>query len=85
MMVRCIALDRHCADLCRMTAAFLARSDEHTEAFTRALCAHCADVCDACAAECRQHKMDHCQRCAQACEACAQACRSMGSGVHAQN
>lgn len=72
-MVRCIALDVDCAQICRLAAGFMARSS----GFDRAVCALCAEVCDACAAECDHHTMAHCQACAAACQACAKACREM--------
>ncbi|MFM7001124.1 MAG: four-helix bundle copper-binding protein [Limnohabitans sp.] len=73
-MVRCIELDMGCADLCQLTAASIARGDEHAQA----LCTLCAQVCKACAAQCIQHTMAHCQDCAQACQRCAVACHRMG-------
>ena len=72
-MVRCIALDMECADLCRLAASSIARGDEHA----KLLCALCAQVCEACANECAKHAMEHCQRCAAACKRCALACRTM--------
>ena len=72
-MVRCIALDLHCADVCRLAAASIARSDDHV----KAVCSLCAQVCKSCASECAKHAMEHCQRCAQACQRCADACASM--------
>jgi hypothetical protein len=73
MMAQCIALDMDCAQVCRTTAAAIARGSRF-EAELRRLC---ADICTACAAECGKHPMDHCQRCAQACRDCADACRRM--------
>jgi hypothetical protein len=72
-MVRCIALDLQCADVCRLAAASIARGDEDV----KAVCSLCAQVCKTCAAECAKHAMDHCQRCADACQRCADACASM--------
>ncbi len=34
----CIELDRYCADMCRMAAAFMARSDKHTIGFVNNFC-----------------------------------------------
>jgi hypothetical protein len=68
---RCIHLDMDCAEVCRLTAASVARGSElldHVSAF-------CNDVCEACAAEAGSHSMDHCRRCARACLDCAAACR----------
>ncbi|MCW5648857.1 MAG: four-helix bundle copper-binding protein [Ramlibacter sp.] len=72
-MVRCIANDRDCADLCRLAAALMARQSPQA----KALCSLCAKACDACAEECGKHAMDHCKRCAEACRRCADACRAM--------
>ena len=77
-MSRCIRLDRYCADLCRVAAAFMARADKEVgQEIAEKLCVLCAEVCDACAAECSMHDMQHCQECAVACQRCAQACREM--------
>lgn len=70
-MARCIALDIDCAQICRVTAGFIARQS----ASVADVCRACAAVCDACVAECTQHQMEHCQRCAEACRQCAEACR----------
>ena len=72
-MVRCIALDLECADICRLAVASMARGGE----FAAAFCAVCADVCDACGEECAKHPMDHCHECAKLCRRCADACRQM--------
>lgn len=72
-MVRCIALDQACADVCSLAAASIARGDEHL----KAVCALCAQVCLTCATECAKHAMAHCQQCAEACQRCADACNRM--------
>ena len=72
-MAHCIRLDADCAEICWGAASFMSRGSH----FAPHLCAACADICEACAAECRQHEMDHCQQCAIACEECAQECRQM--------
>ena len=85
-MADCIQLDRYCADLCRLTAAFMARADGKIgDSIAHRLCALCAEVCDECATECRKHDNEHCKRCAEACEACAKACREMGVAEVAHN
>lgn len=81
MMVRCIALDMDCAQICRMAAGYMARDSE----MATAICQLCAEVCDACGDECAKHQMAHCQECAQACRRCADECRRMaGSARGAQ-
>lgn len=77
MMVRCIELDRDCADVCSQAARLLARDAETSGR----LIATCAELCRLCAQECRKHKMDHCQRCADACELCAEACEEYKVGA----
>lgn len=74
MMARCISLDRDCADICALTARFLARGSEHAQHLLR----ECAEICHACGVECAQHAdhMEHCRQCAEACKQCEEACRS---------
>lgn len=73
VLAKCIALDLDCAEICRTTASYMARSS----AFVNEICQLCADVCEACADECARHALSHCQECAQACRRCAQECRAM--------
>lgn len=75
MMVRCIALDMDCAQVCALAAAMMSRDSQHAQA----ICAVCADICQACGDECAKHDMDHCQQCAKSCHHCAQECRSMAT------
>ncbi len=63
MMARCIGLDMDYAQICALSAAYLARNSE----FAGQACDLCAQVCDACAAECSKHDDDHCRRCAGEC------------------
>jgi hypothetical protein len=73
MMARCIELDMHCAEICRLAANFMAKS----ELYAKDICELCARICEDCGNECAKHQNDHCQRCAKACKACAEACRNM--------
>lgn len=83
VMARCIELDRYCADMCRMAAAFMARADDHTIDFVRKFCNLCAEICTACATECEKHThMEHCQKCADACRKCAAECSIMSNAKH---
>lgn len=75
MMVRCITLDRSCADICAFAAREMSRGSE----FAARVCALCAEVCRACGDECAKHDMDHCQQCAEACRKCADACERMAA------
>lgn len=71
MMVPCIELDRDCADICRLTAACIARNSAHAQPVIK----ECIETCQKCATECGQHQHDHCQHCAEACRQCVEACR----------
>ncbi|MES2330729.1 MAG: four-helix bundle copper-binding protein [Bacteroidota bacterium] len=74
MMARCIKLDTDCAEMCRVTASFVARGSEHAPHLLR----ECAEICAACAEECEKHAgMEHCRECAESCRACAEACASL--------
>jgi hypothetical protein len=71
MLSRCIRLNMDCADICRLTASFVARDSEHVNHLLR----ECAEICEACAEECEKHgHMEHCRTCAEACHHCADAC-----------
>ena len=68
---KCIELDIYCADLCRMSVAFLGRG----QAQAKQLCALCAEICELCAIECEKHARKECQKCALLCRACVEECR----------
>ena len=70
MMVGCIQLDRDCADICTLTARFVARNSAHA----RHVMKECIEICRKCAEECGKHDHDHCQHCAEICRECADAC-----------
>lgn len=69
-MTTCIRTDLDCADICTLTARFLARNSPHLSTVLE----QCITMCKACEAECQQHEMDHCRACAGACAACGAAC-----------
>jgi|SRR5699024_6363140 len=72
MLSKCIKQDIDCAEMCGLTAAYVARGSE----FSKKILNLCAEICDTCADECEKHtNMEHCQECAKACRACAKACR----------
>lgn len=75
MLSTCIKLDLDCADICKVTAALLARGSEHGKHLLK----ECAEICNACAEECEKHAHhhEHCKRCAEACRSCAEACTSI--------
>ncbi len=70
MMVRCIALDRDCSDICIQAARLLQRNSQIAKEFLHV----CEQICRLCAEECAKHSDEHCQHCAQACQSCAEAC-----------
>jgi Domain of Unknown Function (DUF326) len=74
-MVRCIRLDRDCAEACALAARVMARGHEGVAE----ACRFCARLCDACADECEKHDHDHCRRCAEICRRCAEECRKMAA------
>ena len=71
-MVRCIALDRDCADICIEAARLLKRNSEIGHQYL----VLCEEICRMCADECGIHQHEHCQQCTVACKACAEACHA---------
>jgi len=79
-MLRCIELDRTCAEACYATARLLSFDSKYATAF----CQACATICEACASECEkhaQHGVAHCERCSAACRRCATECRTIAAIV----
>lgn len=70
MMKRCVALNKDCASICRLTAAFIASQSEFLHAVLRL----CSEICTECATECGKHKHTHCIECEMACLKCKEAC-----------
>lgn len=81
ILVRCIQLDRDCADACNAAARAMARGGP----LSSELCRSCAAACDACAHECERHAEhhDHCRVCAEVCRRCADECRRMAGSMAA--
>lgn len=73
MMVKCIRLDRECADMC----GYLEQAITRDSPFIAELAAVCATICEACGKECQKHDHDHCQQCAEACFKCAEMCKKI--------
>ena len=71
-MVRCVSLDRDCADLCTLAARSLKRNSEIAHQYL----VLCEEICRRCAGECDMHDHPHCRQCATACLACAEACHA---------
>jgi len=72
MMARCIMLDRDCADICMLTAKFVARNSDHAKHVMR----ECIEICRKCEEECKKHEAEHCKHCAAICRECAEACEA---------
>lgn len=72
-MVRCIRLDRICAETCVTTAKALSIDADQD---SRGLVKYCKEICEKCAEECAKHEHQHCKDCASACRKCAEACAS---------
>lgn len=63
---------RDCADICSLTAKFIARGT----IFARHMAHLCAMICEACGNECMRFPDQHSQHCARVCLHCAQQCRA---------
>src|SRR5438132_1714842 len=70
MLIRCIELDRECAEICQLTASLFARGSVNIDKFLKL----CAEICRLCAEECEKHMHDHCQKCAHICRSCSEMC-----------
>lgn len=70
MMVKCIRLDRVCAEVCSTLNQVLATGYSDIDDLVR----YCQKICTACAEECSKHEAQHCKDCADACRKCAEAC-----------
>lgn len=66
-----MALLKDCADICGLTAKYIARMSP----FSKKMAELCALVCEACGTECARFPDQHSQHCARVCLHCAQACR----------
>ncbi|MGG6313047.1 four-helix bundle copper-binding protein [Paenibacillus macerans] len=66
-----VALLRDCADICTLTAKYVARHS----GFAKSLAGYCAQVCEICGNHCLQHPDELSQKCGQICLHCAQECR----------
>ncbi|HEX2969607.1 MAG TPA: four-helix bundle copper-binding protein [Bacteroidales bacterium] len=74
-LVKCIKLDKECADTCLFTAEMLAGNATLSEEILNL----CVKICDSCGDECEKHAshMEHCRICAESCRSCAEECRSL--------
>lgn len=71
-MVKCIRLDRACAEVCSTLHQLLSTEFDDVDDLVR----YCKRICDACANECDKHNHDHCKACADACRKCTEACEA---------
>ena len=69
---RQLQLLRDCADICTLTAKYLARHSP----YSKALAGLCASICEACGNECARFTDKKSQKCAHVCLHCAMECRA---------
>ena len=69
-MAHCLQLLRDCANICALTAKFLA----HNSDYAPAICETCVEICLACRDECARHENEHSRRCTEACHRAAEEC-----------
>lgn len=81
-LLRCIRLNRDCADICATTGRVLSRLLHHEMGVFKAQLEACQLACEVCAAECAEHAEmhEHCRVCAEACRRCANECRDLLTG-----
>lgn len=68
---RQLQLLRDCADICTLTAKYIARNSE----FSKCIANLCAYICEACGMECAKFPDLESQNCAKICLHCARECR----------
>ncbi|MTV50579.1 four-helix bundle copper-binding protein [Heliobacillus mobilis] len=73
---RQLLLLRDCADICGLTAKFVARRSP----FAQQLAHVCACICEACGKECCRFPDRESQECAQICFHCARECEAFARG-----
>ncbi|WZL74169.1 four-helix bundle copper-binding protein [Clostridiaceae bacterium 35-E11] len=69
---RQLQLLRDCADICTLTAKYIARNS----GFSRCIANLCAYICETCGIECAKFPDPESQNCAQICLHCARECRA---------
>jgi len=67
-----LRLLRDCADICTLTAKYIARCS----LFAKSIASFCAQICEVCGTHCLHHPDELSQRCGQICLHCAQECRA---------
>ncbi|MCL6479062.1 MAG: four-helix bundle copper-binding protein [Peptococcaceae bacterium] len=71
-----LLLLRDCADVCTLTAKYIARCSM----FARNLAYLCADICEICGNHCLRHPDPESQYCGRVCLNCAKECRFCRNG-----
>lgn len=69
---RQLQLLRDCADICTLTAKYLARHSP----YSKPIAGLCASICEACGNECARFSDKESQKCAHICLHCAMECRA---------
>lgn len=72
-----LRLLRDCADICTLTAKYIARCSF----FSKSIASLCAQICEVCGKHCLKHPDEASQRCGQICLHCAQECRAFAMGA----
>ncbi|WHH58438.1 four-helix bundle copper-binding protein [Petroclostridium sp. X23] len=72
MRVMQLELLRDCADICGLTANYVARDSMYAKSAAEL----CACICESCARECSRFPDAESQHCAQVCMHCARECRA---------
>lgn len=67
-----LRLLRDCADICTLTAKYIARCSF----FAKSIACLCAQICEVCGQHCLQHPDEQSQICGQICCHCAQECNA---------
>lgn len=67
-----LRLLRDCADICTLTAKYIARCSF----FAKSIACLCAQICEVCGHHCLQHPDEQSQICGQICLHCAQECNA---------
>lgn len=67
-----LRLLRDCADICTLTAKYIARCS----LFAKCIASLCAQICEVCGNHCLQHPDEQSQICGHVCLHCAQECHA---------
>lgn len=71
-----LSLLHDCADICMLTAKFVARMSM----YDRSIAGLCANICQCCGQECAKFSDHHSQHCAMVCLHCARLCYEFAMG-----